>query len=146
MYDLGEPVTEPIWLEPYPDYPDLEPYPDLAAGPGSDPELCYQERENVELAFVAALQHLPASQRAVLILREVLQFSAAEVAQVLEHSIASVNSSLQRAKLLRAAGRGRLPHLLDLRPRLRRALEHVAVARPGAARPQRGEHVLVPPS
>ena len=87
----GEPLVESVWIEPYPDeWLGLE---DGFAGP----EARYERRESVELAFIAALQHLPARQRAVLILREVLGYSAREVADALDTTPASVYSALQRA-------------------------------------------------
>jgi RNA polymerase sigma-70 factor (ECF subfamily) len=92
---------EPIWLQPYPDTL-LGDVPD--GGPG--PEARYESREAIGLAFVTGLQHLPARQRAVLVLRDVLGFRAAEVADILDTSEASANSALQRA---RAALESRLP-------------------------------------
>ena len=84
------PITEPIWLEPIPD--------DLLADVEVGPEARYDARESITLAFLAALQVLPPRQRAVLILRDVLDLSAAQVAQLLELTVSSANSALHRAR------------------------------------------------
>jgi RNA polymerase sigma-70 factor (ECF subfamily) len=84
----GEPLLESVWVQPL---------PDTTLADATTPDVRYEQREAVELAFIAALQHLPARQRAVLILRDVLGFSARETAAALDTTPVSIDSALQRA-------------------------------------------------
>jgi RNA polymerase sigma-70 factor (ECF subfamily) len=85
---IAAPLVESVWIEPF---------PDAMLADSTTPDARYEQREAVELAFIAALQHLPARQRAVLILRDVLGFSARETADALDTTPVSIDSALQRA-------------------------------------------------
>jgi RNA polymerase sigma-70 factor (TIGR02960 family) len=111
MTQMPEPTrwNEPVWLQPYPDAL-LDGIPDEAPGP----EARYETKEAIALAFIVGLQHLPLQQRAALVLRDVLGYRAAEVAEMLQTSEAAVNSLLRRARAafetrLPATGRERAP-------------------------------------
>ncbi len=94
---LGDPLPEATWIQPIPDGRVLPEF--------GDPAELAESRETIRLAFIASLQHLPPRQRAVLILREVLQWKAAEVAELLNTTTASVNSALERARATLAASK-----------------------------------------
>jgi RNA polymerase sigma-70 factor (ECF subfamily) len=99
--DLGAPPADLPWLQPYPDH-----LLDQIAPSDAEPDAVVVARETIELAYLAAIQYLPPKQRAILLLRDALGWSAKETAGLLRMSVASVNSALQRA---RSTMRARLP-------------------------------------
>jgi RNA polymerase sigma-70 factor (ECF subfamily) len=96
--DLRPPSDASVGLPPRSDIPWLQPFPDRLAADDTEPGAATVERETIELAFLVAIQHLPPRQRAALLLRDVLGWRPDEIAPVLEGSVASVNSALQRAR------------------------------------------------
>jgi RNA polymerase sigma-70 factor, ECF subfamily len=107
--DASQARTEPPWA---PEIPWIQPYPDHLLEPTApseiEPDAILLSRETIELAFISALQHLPRRQRAILILRDVLGWSAKETADLLQTSVQSVNAALQRARsTMPARQRGR---------------------------------------
>jgi RNA polymerase sigma-70 factor, ECF subfamily len=122
--DLGAPSDGPPLGPAHTEVPWLQPVPDAWLASPADPANLVVRRDSVRLAFVAALQHLPAKQRAVLLLREVLAWSAAEVAELLDTTTAAVNSALQRARAQLDRLAPREDELLDPSdPKLRQVLE-----------------------
>jgi RNA polymerase sigma-70 factor (TIGR02960 family) len=121
---LPEPsrMGEPLWIEPFPDVL-LGDLPDSAPGP----EARYEGVESISLAFIAALQHLPPRQRAVLVLRDVLGFRAAEAAEILQWSPDAVSSTLKRART--AIGRHQSPGAREDAPLPSSSVERAVVAR-----------------
>jgi RNA polymerase sigma-70 factor (ECF subfamily) len=111
---LGEILPRAAWVEPVPD--------DRVVAADGDPQDVAVTRDSIRLAFAAALQHLPARQRAVLILREVLAWKASEVAELLDTTVASVNSALQRARATLAATDGKAGDQVEPRDPLQKAL------------------------
>ncbi|HZD70204.1 MAG TPA: sigma-70 family RNA polymerase sigma factor [Actinomycetes bacterium] len=106
--DAAPPVTDVAWIQPYPDR-----LLDQVAPSDVEPDAVVVAKETIELAFLAAIQLLPPRQRAVLILRDVLRWSASQTASALDFSVPAVNSALQRA---RATLREHRPDRLDMAP------------------------------